>query len=365
LKIVRLAAAECKLPLPRPIRLGPVEITTRDFVALRIETDSGAFGDALGYPRGTALLASAERLAPLVLGQNVHRRRGITESLLSAFVNGRPTFVKAASLIDIALWDLASKAAGQPLMHLLGGARAQVPVMVVAGYYPDARPVEDICDEIRRRMDEGFERIKIMIRGDDAEADVRLVEAAWEVAGPRLSVDAHWAWRNIAEARRTCRLIDPIGLRFIEDPFGPNRSFQARRLQASLATPLAIGEDLPDAQTIAAALEDITILRLDATTCGGVTAAVAAAETADAKGVSVLPHVFLPIHAQLAGALSQIEAVELIPEDTEACPMYDLLEGSPQIADGLLTIDQTPGAGFRLNWRAVERHAEQSWSAAL
>jgi len=360
-----MAAAECKLPLPRPIRLGPVEITTRDFVALRIETVCGRVGDALGYPRGTALLASAERLAPLVLGRDVHHRRGITESLLSAFVNGRPTFVKAASLIDIALWDLAAKAAAQPLTHLLGGARDEVPVMVVAGYYPDARPVEDICDEVRRRVDEGFGRIKIMIRGDDTKADVRLVEAAWKIAGPRLSVDAHWAWRNIAEAQRTCRLIDPVGLRFIEDPFGPNRSFLTGRLQATLTTPLAIGEDLPDAQTIAAALEDITIFRLDATTCGGVTAAIAAAEAADTKGVSVLPHVFLPVHAQLAGSLSQIEAVELIPEDTDACPMYDLLEATPRIEDGVLSIDQTPGAGFRLNWEAVERHAARSWTATL
>ena len=186
-----------------------------------------------------------------------------------------------------------------------------------------------------------------------------------EDRGARLSVDAHWAWRNIAEAQRTCRLIDPVGLRFIEDPFGPNRSFLTGRLQATLTTPLAIGEDLPDAQTIAAALEDITIFRLDATTCGGVTAAIAAAEAADTKGVSVLPHVFLPVHAQLAGSLSQIEAVELIPEDTDACPMYDLLEATPRIEDGVLSIDQTPGAGFRLNWEAVERHAARSWTATL
>lgn len=364
MKIVRISAAECKLPLPRPIRLGPVEIRTRDFVALRIETDAGITGDALGYPRGTALLASAERLAPFALGRSVHLRRGISEDLLNGFVNGRPTFVKAASLIDIALWDIAAKAAGLPLYHMLGGVRTSAPVMVVAGYYPDSRSVSDICDEVRRRMDEGYERIKIMIRGDDPAGDLALVSAAWDIAGSRLSVDAHWAWRSIAEAQRTCRLIDDFGLRFIEDPFGPNRSHLLARLQTGLRTPLAIGEDLPDAQTLSAAIRDATILRLDATTCGGVTAAVAAAEEADAGGVSVLPHVWAPIHAQLAGALPQIEAVEIIPEDTEACPMYDLLESSPSISDGRITIDTTPGAGFRLNWDAVERWVDRSWIVA-
>ncbi len=362
MRITRLRAAECKLPLPRPIRLGPVEIATRDFVALRLETEDGGVGDALGYPRGTALLEAAHRLAPLVLGEDVHLRRGIVEGALSAFVNGRPTFVKAASLYDIALWDAAARAVDQPLTHLLGGARAEVPVMVVAGYYPDLRTVEDICEEVQRRVDEGFSRIKIMIRGDDLDADLRLVEAAWKIAGERLSVDAHWAWRSIAEAQRTCRRIDHYGLRFIEDPFGPYKAGLCARLQESLVTPLAVGEDLPDPQSLAAAITQVSILRLDATTCGGVSAALAAAEAADTAGVAVLPHVFLPIHAQLAGSLTQIEAVELIPDDTGACPMFDLLEDGPEIADGILTIDQRPGAGFRLDWDAVERTAEKVWT---
>ena len=55
MRITRVLAAECSLPLPRPIRLGPVEIKTREFVALRLETDTGLFGDALGYPRGGPL----------------------------------------------------------------------------------------------------------------------------------------------------------------------------------------------------------------------------------------------------------------------------------------------------------------------
>ena len=183
MKITRIIGAECKLPLPRPIRLGPVEIKTRDFVALRLETDAGISGDALGYPRGTALSASAERLAPLALGRDVHARRGVTEDLLNAFINGRPTFVKAASLYDIALWDAAAKEVEQPLATLLGGGRTRAPVMVVAGYYPDVRPVADICDEVRRRIDEGYERIKIMIRGDDALADLTLVDLkqSWTV----------------------------------------------------------------------------------------------------------------------------------------------------------------------------------------
>ena len=55
MKLTGLQLAACSIPLPRPIRLGPVMITSRDFVALRLLTESGIYGDAIGYPRGSAL----------------------------------------------------------------------------------------------------------------------------------------------------------------------------------------------------------------------------------------------------------------------------------------------------------------------
>ncbi|MEO7221299.1 MAG: mandelate racemase/muconate lactonizing enzyme family protein [Devosia sp.] len=362
MRITRVLAAECSLPLPRPIRLGPVEIKTREFVALRLETDSGLCGDALGYPRGGPLIEAVGRMAPYVVGTDAGMRRRTVDSFLQRFVNSRPAYIKAASLVDIALWDLAAKQSQQPLYRMLGGFRNTVPVMVVAGYYMDQRTIEDVCDEVRKRVAAGFQRIKIMIGGTDPEDDARLVAAAQKVAGDRLCVDAHWTWRSVPEALRTCRRLDSMGLQFIEDPFGPYQCDLTTELQGHLQTPLACGEDLPDAQTLSRMLDEITVLRLDATTCGGVTHAIAIAEKAALLGHAVLPHVFLPIHAQLAGALRSIDAVELIPVEVGACPMFDLLEGTPDITDGTLRIDDEPGAGLRLDWSSVERFARHTLS---
>jgi L-alanine-DL-glutamate epimerase-like enolase superfamily enzyme len=362
MRIKRIHAAECKLPLPQPIRLGPVEITTRDFVVLRLETDCGRFGDALAYPRGSALLEATKRMAPYILGSDVTQRRATVDGFLQNFVNGRPTYVKAASLFDIALWDLAAKAASLPLHQYLGGFRSTVPVMVVAGYYLDHRTIEDVCEEIRLRVGEGYARIKIMILGNNPEFDERLVSAAKDIAENRLCIDAHWAWTNIAQAFETCRRLDQYDLQFIEDPFGPHQGGLSARLQEKINTPLAYGEDLPDLQTISTAIKQVPYYRLDATTCGGVSTAIATTEYAGICGTSVVPHVFLPVHAQLAGALRPIDAVELIPENSGACPMYDLLHGKPNIDNGILTIDDKPGAGFDLNWKIVEKTAATSWT---
>ncbi len=365
MRVTAIHAAECKLPLPKPIRLGPVEIRTRDFVVLRLETDSGLAGDALAYPRGSTLLESARRFAPFVLGSDIALRRGTIDAGLQRFVNGRPSFVKAASLYDIALWDLAAKQAGQPLYTLLGGCRHHVPVMVVAGYYLDQRSIEDVCEEIRQRVDEGYGRIKIMISGTDPEFDERMVASAKRIAGDRLCADAHWAFRNLPDAYRTCKRLEKYDLHFIEDPFGPHQGDLTGSLQAKLATPLAYGEDLPDPQSITRAMAQVPVLRLDATTCGGISVAAGLAEQAGHSGNAVLPHVFLPVHAQLAGALRVIDAVEYIPIEIGACPMFELLEGLPSIENGVLSIDQRPGAGFSLKWNQVKQTAEEHFSISL
>lgn len=358
--ISEIDAAECRLPLPKPIRLGPVEITTRDFVVVRLKTDTGLHGDAIGYPRGSSLLESVRRMAPFVLGTDLNMRRKTIDNFLQSFVNGRAGFVKAASLVDIALWDLAAKASEQPLWHMLGGFRAHAPVMVVAGYYLDQRTIEDVCDEVRARVDEGYTRIKIMISGTDTDLDARLVEQAMNIAGDRICLDAHWVFRNIDQAYQVCRRLDRLGVRFIEDPFAPYQSNLTAQLQSRLKTPLTFGEDLPDPQSFVSALRDVPILRLDATTCGGVSAFMGLSDMAGYSGRSVLPHVFTSIHTQLAGASQAVEAVEFIPLETGACPIFDLLKERPTMESGTVTMPQTPGAGQTILWNAVERFARKN-----
>jgi L-alanine-DL-glutamate epimerase-like enolase superfamily enzyme len=357
MRTTRLQAAECRLPLPRPIRLGPVEIRTRDFVALRLTTDRGLQGDAIGYPRGTPLLQTVEHIGQKFLGISPTQRKSAVERFLASMVNGRPAFIRAVSLFDMALTDLAAKAVELPLFRMLGGDRDRVPVMAVGGYYLGERTAEDVRDEILRRLDEGFPRVKIMLGGDNADADTHLVSTVSQVARGKLGVDVHWSWNTINEAFETCRRIDDQDLRFIEDPFGAHRMRLMAPLQAKLKTPLACGEDMPDADALCALADVVSVLRVDATTCGGFAAAGAAIQAAGFRGCEVLPHVHLPVHAQLAGAYPEISHVEIIPTETMADPVHHLLRRHPLIVDGILHVDEEPGAGTALNWDAVMHYA--------
>lgn len=51
----------------------------------------------------------------------------------------RPQFMAAIAGIDIALWDIAGKAANKPVFRLLGGTRTDVFTYAVGGFYEEAR----------------------------------------------------------------------------------------------------------------------------------------------------------------------------------------------------------------------------------
>lgn len=53
-------------------------MSTRDYLAVRVETDAGVFGDALGYSRGTPLITALSRVGQNLLGSNpLLRRQGL------------------------------------------------------------------------------------------------------------------------------------------------------------------------------------------------------------------------------------------------------------------------------------------------
>ncbi len=357
MKIERICVAEVRAPLPAPLRLGPAVIETRDYVALRLETDAGITGEALGYVRGTPLVAALKALGPQILGRDPMMRAAVLGQAGARNPPGRAAFTRAISLIDIACWDILAKQAREPLYRLLGGLRAGAPATAVAGYFMDVRSLGDIADEARRRVDEGFSRVKIMLKGDDAAFDLEYVRQLAAAAPGRLAADAHWTWLTLTDALRFCRRLDPEALQFLEDPFAAEDWSLARPLAQATGLTIAMGEDMAGPAALARAANDVGLLRVDATTCGGVSGAVAAVHLAAAAGRNVFPHVFAPLHVHLACAFPNVEGVEIIPEETGADPLSRVLRRPPRLDDGCLHASEEPGIGLELDWPAIEAAA--------
>ncbi len=106
----------------------------------------------------------------------------------------------AVGVADMALHDLAAKAAGVPLYRWIsdhygdGDPDDSVFVYAAGGYYAPGKTRRDLQDEMRRFLDAGYNVVKMKIGGADLVEDLRRIEAVIEVLdgdGSRLAVDVN------------------------------------------------------------------------------------------------------------------------------------------------------------------------------
>ncbi|MFP3434514.1 mandelate racemase/muconate lactonizing enzyme family protein, partial [Paraburkholderia sp. SIMBA_061] len=95
---------------------------------MQVHTDEGIVGLGETFRGANAVAAYIHSdVAPLLLGQNPLEIDRISKLLLEPYVGFRSSGVeiRAASAIDIALWDIFGKLTGQPIHQLLGGLSRQ------------------------------------------------------------------------------------------------------------------------------------------------------------------------------------------------------------------------------------------------
>ena len=212
------------LPLPAPLRLGPMEVTEREYAAVQVETEDGLIGKAYFLTRNAPVAACVERLvAPVVTGRDVDPE-GLWEECSRATVAiGRTGLVvRAIGLVDIALWDIAAQAAGVPLWRHLGGTDPVAPVLMVAAYPLADRSPESLAEDVVRYATAGFTLLKVA-RDPDRARMRRLLEtaAAGLPATARMVVDAGYGWRSSAEALAELSDWGDTPLAWLEDPLVP------------------------------------------------------------------------------------------------------------------------------------------------
>src|SRR5215470_786706 len=100
------------------VHAGPIQ-----WLWVRIHTDEGLVGLGETYPSVLAEKAVVQRLAPLLLGRNPLEidRLWADMFLAVSYAGWAGAEMRAISAIDIALWDIAGKAADAPVYQLLGG----------------------------------------------------------------------------------------------------------------------------------------------------------------------------------------------------------------------------------------------------
>ncbi len=295
--LVKVTAVET-IVLQLPLRLdGPPPMvsgqprTAIEVLLVRVDTDAGitGWGEGFGHRVWPATRVAIDRMiAPLVVGRDATQvaplMADLCRSLHGAGRSGPVMY--GLSAIDIALWDIAGKRAGQPLHRLLGGGpRADLPAYASLLRYGRADEVER---RIAEALDRGYRHIKIH------EIDPAIIRAARRAAGDAipLMVDCNCPW-TVDEAIAVCRSLQDCNLTWIEEPVWPPEDHDGlARVRAEGGIPIAAGENVATPVEFGRLFQAgaLSYAQPSATKTGGVSALHEVFALGAAAGVPVVPH---------------------------------------------------------------------------
>ncbi len=273
--LVELAWATAVRPLARPLQVGPLVVTSREYCCVRATTASGAHGECFVLTRGLDVGGAIERLvAPRVLGaaDRPAALAGLRVALRNVGWDG--PISRAAGAVALAALDAEARAQGRPVWSLLG---ADVPpahdAVVVLGYTPvGADPGETELADAVRAAEAGVRCVKLMGGFGGPERDLARVARLEQAVGDscRVGLDVNGGWSR-ADAQEALPRLARDTIAFVEEPWPFELGLEGFDGLPAERPPLAVGEicsSVVELQAMAATGE-VALLRADATLLGG------------------------------------------------------------------------------------------------
>lgn len=367
MRIESIAAYAVRIPLATPTAFSTRRIRGREYVIVRVVDESGASGVGYTYAGdsgGMWLRDGVEQLlAPRLLGARISAFEESWERIFRdlLLIGRRGALLRMLSAVDIAVWDLLARRAGQPLRVMLGGSEDTVAAYASGGYYRPGDSYENVTAELERYGELGFTDFKLKFGGLPLAEDLARVAAARRVLGPdaRLALDVNNGWQTLEEAVQVIDALQEFDIWWIEEPFAPDDIANHARLTAHSPIPIATGEIEATRWGFGQLLDQCAahILQPDACVVGGVSEWRRVASLAAEKGVPVIPHWHANLHAQLAAATPNCPAVEYFALSEDIFNFERLVTNPLTVENGRIVLDQTPGIGVEVDWEAVGRYA--------
>ncbi len=378
MRITNIEGFNLSSPLERPFGWSNGWISARVVGLLKIETDEGITGWGEGYvgARGDFV---KQLFGDLLIGADPLNRNALWQGMFDRVYNGNNAGGfggSAISAVDIALWDIAGKAAGQSVSDLLGGRiRDKVAVYATGLYYTEGEFPTRLLDEATMYVELGFKGMKTKIGGLPIAEDVRRVAAIRGAIGDdiRLMVDANQAY-PASTAIRIGNELAAYDITWFEEPVNAKDVDAYLQVQAAVPMPVAGGENLRTRYEFKDffARRAYDIAQPDVVNAGGITEMRNIAMTANSYGILVNPHVWgspvmIAASLHLASTIPPCPpAYEPRPYEQEPVMEFDrtpsgIREGITvepfDQQDGFITVPTAPGLGVEIDEDAVRRLA--------
>jgi len=349
----------------------------RNNIFIEVATDDGITGVGEAYSIGPdrSVIAIIDEMTPWFVGQDPGRIEWLLRRAKNTmrFPLGQVAW-SALSGIDIALWDIAGKAANVPVFKLLGGPTRDK-VRVYHGIYGDS--LEELGENARQLMDEGYTAFKtspvprnwreIPWAQTLRAADERMAAIRKAIGdSPDLAVDVHTAIREHGKSVELARVITPYKLMFIEEPAGAEFIASTANLRKEFRVALATGENLYGLARYTELLDAdaVDIIQPDMLCVGGLLEAKKIAAVAEAHYVTVAPHNPLGLLSTAAGVhhSASINNFAILEWHGDHKKKKAEFINEPWVpVDGHFELPTQAGIGMTLNHEVIAANPSQHW----
>lgn len=365
MRISSIEIIPIRLPLHEPFIISYGTFPDVPTVLVRLTTDDGLVGWGEGTPDAFVtgetfggVVETLREIAPALLGRDPRDRTGAIRAVAGR-ITGAPT---ARAALDIALHDLAGRAAGLPIWALLGGrARTAAEISrVVSIKTPEAMAADAL-----RHVADGFRTVKLK-RGqaDNIAADVARVAAVRAAVGPTIAIkiDVNQGWRTPGIAIDAIRRIAPYHPAYIEQPVAAHDLEGLAEVRRQTGVSIMADEAIGSAHDAlrAVSLRACDLINIKLMKSGGLLGALAINTIAETAGIvcqvgtMVESAVASAAGLHFAHALQNVQTVEMggpLMLATDLAPLRDYYHGDR------VALPEGPGLGLRPDEAIIARHA--------
>ncbi|MFN3642076.1 MAG: mandelate racemase/muconate lactonizing enzyme family protein [Gemmobacter sp.] len=362
-------------------RIATLETFSDPFVCfVRVTTDDGqeGWGQCSTYHADITAMIFHRQVAPHVIGRDAFGDIAATVLHVEEKEHKFPGSHRCRAIagLDTALWDLQGKAAGRPVVALLGGTPGRLRAYA-SSMRRDITPEDEAARLVALRDRHGFDAFKWRVGaecGRDVDEWPGRTEAVIPVVARALGdgidklVDGNSGF-SPARAIAVGRMLEDHGIGHFEEPCPYWEMEQTRAVRAALAIDVAGGEQDCEIGLFARMIEmgAVDIVQPDVMYMGGIARALAVCRLAEAAGMAVTPHaanlglVTMCTMHLLRAIPNPGKYLELSIEGPDYYPWQEgLFLGEPyRVEDGHVTVTDEPGWGVTVNPDWLARAARQ------
>ena len=341
------------VPLREPFHIALGTISAAENILVRLRTREGVMGWGESCPY--VPVTSETQATDLAIGKDlatfVRGRDPFTLGAIMAEMDGfSPANTSMKAAMEMAVWDICGKLAGQPVYKLLGGYRDSFETDITIGMGTPA----EMAGKAAKYVQDGFKTLKITL-GEGPEPDTQRLKAIRDAFGysTKLRTDADQGW-NAAETVRALRMMEKYQMQICEQPVPYWNVEGLKFARDNSPTPIMADESVHSPHDAFAVTREnaVDCINIKLMKAGGIMRGAQIATVAAAAGVTCMVGCMEETRLGLtAGAHLVASQKNIVYADLDAFfeLSADPVIGGMQVKDGIVTLPKTPGLGVDID----------------